>query len=73
MRSDHLVGDTSFLNGGDCYALRCAVLHEGSDDIVEQRAREALERFEFYEPAPGLRMHCNQIGVRLQLQVDLFL
>ena len=34
----------TFLSGSDCYALRCALLHEGSDDITEQGARESLCR-----------------------------
>lgn len=61
-----------FLSGNDCYALRCAYLHEGSDDIVEQKARKALERFVFVSPPPGSIIHCNQPGNKLQLQVDIF-
>ena len=26
-----------FLGGGDCYALRCAFLHEGGDDVSNHR------------------------------------
>lgn len=36
-----------FMTSGDCWALRCSLLHEGSDDIGEQRARETLSRFRF--------------------------
>lgn len=36
-----------FMTSGDCWALRCSLLHEGSDDIGEQRAREILTRFRF--------------------------
>lgn len=61
-----------FLSGEDCYALRCAFLHEGADDIVNQRARRALERFLFVAPRPRLTVHCNQSNSRLQLQVDIF-
>lgn len=35
------------LTGGDCYALRCAYLHRGGDDISDQKAREILSRFFF--------------------------
>ncbi|MDZ7993125.1 MAG: hypothetical protein RM022_025760 [Nostoc sp. EfeVER01] len=28
-----------FLSGEDCYALRCAYLHNGLDEITEQKAR----------------------------------
>lgn len=62
-----------FLTGGDCYALRCAVLHEGVDATAEHRAAIALTRFRFVLPSTsGGTMHCNQSGSVLQLQVDLF-
>jgi hypothetical protein len=63
----------TFLSPSDCYALRCALLHEGREEITEQRAREVLDRFHFIEPPPlGSRIHCNQINNVLQLQVDIF-
>jgi len=41
-------GDTVFLAGYDCYALRCALLHEGVADLAEQDARtKAIARFHF--------------------------
>lgn len=61
-----------FLSSSDCYALRCAMLHEGSDKIMGQRARQALERFHFTEPPPSGSVHCNQVNNILQLQVDIF-
>jgi hypothetical protein len=61
-----------YLSPSDCYALRCALLHEGRDNITEQRAREALDRFHFIEPPPNTIRHCNQINNVLQLQVDIF-
>lgn len=61
-----------FLSGDDCYALRCAYLHEGSSDITQQRARKALDSFLFSKPFPGANIHCNQSGNKLQLQVDIF-
>ncbi len=36
-----------FLNGADCYALRCKVLHCGSDFTGDQRASDVLEKFKF--------------------------
>ncbi len=74
----HQVGPTQmgyvhkFLSGSDCHALRCALLHEGSDDITEQSARESLDRFHFTAPPESGSMHCNQKNSVLQLQVDLF-
>jgi len=62
-----------FLHGEDCYALRCAFLHEGTDEILRQRARRALESFVFIAPpSEGGSVHCNQSNARLQLQVDRF-
>lgn len=37
----------TFLSGSDCYALRCALLHEGTDEVLRQRAREVVTRFAF--------------------------
>ncbi len=72
----HLIGaDQSqhiFLSASDCYALRCAFLHEGADDITEQNAREALDKFHFIEPPKSGSVHCNQSNQTLQLQVDIF-
>lgn len=61
-----------FLSGKDCYALRCAVLHEGSDEIINQAAQEALESFRFVAPTLGFYIHNNQEDAQLQLQVDVF-
>ncbi|WP_417316409.1 hypothetical protein [Cycloclasticus pugetii] len=62
-----------FLHGEDCYALRCSLLHQGGSNIEEQRAQKALEDFHFITPPPGGGMiHCNQVGNKLQLQVDVF-
>lgn len=63
---------TQFLNGNDCYALRCAFLHQGEFDITDQRARDALRRFRFVVPPPKFFIHNNLIGVTLQLQVSEF-
>jgi hypothetical protein len=61
-----------FLSGNDCYALRCAYLHEGDFAITAQSARRVLERVHFIAPAAGKTVHRNQVDAVLQLQVDLF-
>lgn len=61
-----------FLGGRDCYALRCSYLHQGGNDITDQKAREVLERFQFVTPGQIVSMHCNRFDNRLQLQVDVF-
>lgn len=63
---------TVFLSGNDCYALRCAYLHEGGYDITGQRAREVVEKFHFIVAPPGFTIHCNTINAKLQLQIDIF-
>lgn len=61
-----------FLLGEDCYALRCALLHEGAHDISEQRAQQVLENFNFVVTPKGWTVHNNKNGNNLQLQVDVF-
>ena len=63
--------EKKFLSGRDCYALRCALLHEGRDDTSKQRSRDILNRFHFVVPSSG-KIHCNLIGSTLQLQVQDF-
>jgi hypothetical protein len=64
---------TTFLTGSDCYALRCAFLHQGEFEIDGQRAREVLSRFHITAPRPGMLVHMNMAnGDTLQLQVDRF-
>jgi hypothetical protein len=58
-----------FLSGNDCYALRCAMLHEGGADISTQKCQETLEHFHF-STLPGI--HCNQFNAVLQLEVRVF-
>lgn len=63
----------TFLTGSDFYALRCAYLHEGSDNISGQRAQAVLDNFKFVQPlTSNVTIHRNQIGTTLQLQVDRF-
>ncbi|MCF3127940.1 hypothetical protein LRQ09_11235 [Acinetobacter soli] len=62
-----------FLSGADFYALRCAYLHEGSDKILSQKARETLETFRFTQPVQkNSHTHKNKINNTLQLQVSKF-
>lgn len=72
MRSGPELDHHQFFLGSDCYALRCAMFHEGRDDISEQRAREVMERIHFIEPPESGVIHCNRINNVLQLQVDFF-
>lgn len=44
-----------YLSGMDCYLLRCAVLHEGNNDISEKTKKDVLDHFIFLESGG----HCN--------------
>ena len=64
--------DEVMLNGNDCYALRCALLHEGSDVTAGQHASDAITRFQFVAPIKGAMIHNNMFNSKLQLQIDIF-
>lgn len=78
MGAKYQYNDNIFLSSNDCYALRCALLHEGSDDITQQRCQKVLEKFLFISEGP----HCNymqnnyvnsqRVKTTLQLRVDKF-
>ena len=56
-----------FLTGSDCYALRCSFLHERSDQILGQSAREILNEVCFFKPdsvgfGPVKPGHCNRLS-----------
>ena len=63
---------TSFLSAVDCYALRCSLLHEGSDEITTQHCKKVLDKFLFATTGS----HCNLLGDNehpiLQLDVSSF-
>jgi hypothetical protein len=51
-----------FLSGADAYALRCAYVHEGGENILNQRAQEALTHFHFVAPSEaGHVVHKNLV------------
>ncbi len=60
------------LSGHDCYALRCAYLHEGLGEITTQRAREILDEIKFLEPNYQLNMHGSIVNNKLILHIDEF-
>jgi len=60
------------LSGKDAYALRCAFLHQGESDIIDQKARDVLDGFRFVYPNENYIVHKNRINNYLQLQVDIF-
>ncbi len=67
--------NNSFLSGEDCYALRCSLLHEGTDEISHQKSRQVLDDFIFVTNIIWHRnYYYNDITKRtsLQLSVPIF-
>lgn len=61
-----------FLNASDCYALRCAYLHQGEFGLEDQRAKKVLELINFRAPIAGDFTHMVTDGSVLSLKVDMF-
>jgi len=54
------------LSPEDCYALRCALVHEGAGDIAGQQAKKVLNEICFFRPGsqgfgPVRPGHCNRL------------
>ncbi|RKY78195.1 hypothetical protein DRQ00_05700 [candidate division KSB1 bacterium] len=65
--------NTIFMTGNDCYALRCALLHEGHLDLRTQKASEKLQRIHFVVPkSEKIRHKINFSNIEFQLEVDKF-
>ena len=60
------------LSGNDCYALRCAFLHEGSGEITHQNARNILDRIVFIKPNSKMVIHGMITNEGLKLHIDIF-
>lgn len=61
-------GETVYMTGNDCYALRCACLHNGVDDTERQRAREITKKFYFTDKG----FHRIRINDHLVLSAQRF-
>lgn len=67
-KSDFHGPDFHFLTAGDCWALRCSLLHEGTDEISTQESREVLKKFKFTTQG----VHRGMMGDILILNVSVF-
>lgn len=67
------LGETKhvFMTGNDCYALRCAILHQGVDDLAGHKAREKVERFIFHH-SKAIIMHCCVQDKKLLVDIPTF-
>ena len=64
---------TVFMSGNDCYALRCALLHEGHQDLRTQKANKKLQKINFVIPKSEINRHkINFSNIEFQLEVDKF-
>jgi hypothetical protein len=63
-----------WLAGDDCYALRCSVLHNASDDISEQPAQVVLERFVLFADSRHCQRwsECSGMPELLVIDVSIF-
>ena len=71
-KEDYLNLKKPRLTGNDCYALRCAYLHEGIGEISTQRAREVLDEILFVEPSNEMELHGSIVNNKLILRIDEF-
>ncbi|CAD7556119.1 hypothetical protein [Aeromonas hydrophila] len=56
----------------DCYALRCSILHAGSEEIANTTTKEILGQYHFFKPEGNFTFYGLQVGNVVQLQVDKF-
>jgi len=57
-----------FMDGDVCYALRCAMLHQGDVDLASQRVKTMISSIHFTAGSA----HCTRIDSILQLDTGLF-
>lgn len=76
---EYMVGYKGYMSGNDTYALRCAILHQGKSNIVEQPIREFLEYFIFTTGTEAHLIHVAGVALNkgkpetfLQLNVTNF-
>jgi hypothetical protein len=67
-KTDIMGTEVVFLTATDCWALRCSLLHQGTDDITEQKAQDIISKFEF----TTMNMHRIKINNILTLNVAKF-
>jgi hypothetical protein len=69
----HFRQSNQILAGNDCYALRCALTHEGRDVTLFQRAKKAIDKFHFVKPPnDGSTPYVTEIGGGFYIPVDMF-
>ncbi len=67
--------DFALISGGDCYAIRCAMLHEFSKDLTMHNARKIIDKYKFCSPETcsfGTKFRVKQAGNEIELNVSDF-
>lgn len=68
-------GMEMFMEGGDCYAIRCAILHSFSEDLTEHKAKKIVAKYKFYSPEKlncGISTSIKETGSELDIKVTDF-
>ncbi|GMB00457.1 hypothetical protein [Pelosinus sp. IPA-1] len=67
------IGSAS-ISGGDCYAIRCALLHEFSEDLSSHKARQILAKYKFCSPNANFSysFKIKESGCEIAIRVDEF-
>lgn len=60
-----------FFSGKDCYALRCAFLHEGDMDTTGQNAQEFVDGFSFVVSESSLWSISNSYGKKANIGLNV--
>ena len=63
---------SAMMSGGDCYAIRCAFLHEFSDNLEGHKARRILSSYKFYKKMNFRRFSERPNGFLLEMGVGEF-
>jgi hypothetical protein len=56
----------------DCYVLRCAIVHEGSEEVSDTKTKAVLGRYHFFAPERDFKFFGHQSRNVGQLPVDKF-
>jgi len=60
------------LTGEECYLLRCALLHAGTEEVSDTKLKTVLGRFHFFAPKRNWTFSGHHVRDIIQLPVDRF-
>jgi hypothetical protein len=68
------IGSAS-MYGGDCYAIRCAVLHEFSEDLSSHNVKKIIDKYKFCSPKSAnnsYNLSLKESGNEIVIRIDEF-